>query len=85
MKKFTELEETLLYSLSNKITKNEAIDLFRSMFFVCPRCGVIYDRKIGKYGGLCCNHCVTPEDLDNIANTKENIAQQIKELYNECI
>lgn len=32
MKKFTELEESLLYSLSNKITKNEAIDLFRSMF-----------------------------------------------------
>lgn len=60
-------------------------DLFRSYFFVCPRCGVVYDREIGKYGGLCCNRCITDEDLANIENHKQKISEQLKEINNERV
>lgn len=83
MKQYTELEEELTYALLNSLTRQQAIDLFRSYFFVCPRCGVVYDREIGKYGGLCCNRCITDEDLANIEKSKQEMIEQLKELNNE--
>lgn len=78
-----EIREYIHYSIANLLTKQEAIDLFNSKFFTCPRCGVLYDRKIGKYGGLCCNHCITNDDLKAIEENREKIRQQLIEIQQE--
>ena len=57
-------------------------DLLYDEFWICPRCGGVYSRKVMN-GRYVCKHCWTEEDQIALDAKKEDVRKQLQEMQEE--
>ena len=74
-----------MYNDYCSVNKAESIakGVLNSIFFICPRCGMVFERKSKHNYGYCCSFCATDDDREEIEERARLTREQMKELQEE--
>ena len=56
-------------------------NIIYDLFFICPRCGMVFHKNSKHNCGKCCSFCITDEEKQQIENRKQDMRKQLEELY----